>query len=108
MSRKRKNITLPAELILDARLLPNAKMVYAVLLTFPKDKPRGGSSAVRSASSVTAMHREIIEASGLSVHTVIKSLNRLDACGWLRRERNAGFPNRYFFRTPLDFDPHAG
>jgi CRP-like cAMP-binding protein len=104
MSRKRQNITLPADLILDVRIFANAKIVYAVLKTFPKNKDKADSlfnPTSAPAPSVTITHGAIIERSGLSRHTVVKSLNRLETAGWIVQERSLGSANRYFFTTPI-------
>ncbi len=104
MSRKRQNINLPADLILDVRIFANAKIVYAVLKTFPKNKDKADSllnSSFAPAPSVTETHGAIIERSGLSRHTVAKSLNRLETAGWIVQERSLGSANRYFFTTPI-------
>jgi CRP-like cAMP-binding protein len=104
MSRKRQNITLPADLILDVRIFANAKFVYAVLETFPKNKDKADSlfqSTSAPAPSVTVTHGAIIERSGLSHHTVVKSLNRLEAAGWIFQERSLGSANTYFFTAPV-------
>lgn len=100
MSRQRKNITLPADLIFDRNLIPGARILYAVLLTFPGDKDSNGSSDFGSVPSVTATHREIADRSGFSINTVIKFLNLLEDAGWLGWDADPGFPNRYFFTTP--------
>ena len=105
MSRKRQNITLPADLILDVRIFANAKIVYAVLKTFPKNKDKADSlfnPTSAPAPSVTITHGAIIERSGLSRHTVVKSLNRLKTAGWIIQERSLGSANRYFFTTPIE------
>src|SRR4028119_1257982 len=104
MSRKRQNITLPADLILDVRISANAKIVYAVLKTFPANKVRSDSPSALSpvtdsAPSVVVTHGALIERSGLSHHTVVRSLNRLETAGWIIQERNPGSANRYYF-TP--------
>lgn len=104
MSRKRQNITLPADLILDVRIFANAKIVYAFLKTFPKNKDKADSlfnPTSAPAPSVTATHGAIIERSGLSRHTVVKSLNRLETAGWIVQERSLGSANRYYFTTPI-------
>jgi len=104
MSRKRQNITLPADLILDVRIFANAKIVYAVLETFPKSKDKADSlfnPTSAPAPSVTITHGAIIERSGLSRHTVVKSLTRLETAGWIIQERSLGSANRYFFTTPI-------
>lgn len=103
MSRKRQNITLPADLILDVRIFANAKIVYAVLEIFPKNKEKADSlfnPSSAPAPSVTATHGAIIERSGLSRHTIVKSLNRLEAAGWIFQERSLGSANTYFFTAP--------
>ena len=51
MSRKRQNITLPADLILDVRIFANAKIVYAVLKTFPKNKVKADSPSFLSSAA---------------------------------------------------------
>ena len=103
MSRKRQSITLPADLILDVRIFANAKIVYAILKTFPKNKVKADSSFNSSypAPSVTVTHGAIIERSGLSRHTVVKSLNRLETAGWIVQERSPGSANRYYFTAPV-------
>ena len=107
MSRKRQNITLPADLILDIRISANAKIVYAILKMFRQNivkvnLPPFPSSAVNDRlGSITITHGEIIERSGLSLHTVIKSLNRLETAGWIIQERSLGSANRYYFTTPI-------
>ena len=105
MSRSKQNITLPAALILDVRIFANAKIVYAVLETFPKTKVKVGSSSSQSSaaavSSVTVTHNAVVERSGLSRHTVIKSLNRLEKAGWIVREISLGSANRYYFTVPI-------
>ena len=103
MSRKRQNITLPADLILDVRIFANAKIVYAVLKTFPKNKDKADSlfnPTSAPAPSVTITHGAIIERSGLSRHTVAKSLNRLERTGWILQERSSGSANTYYFTAP--------
>jgi CRP-like cAMP-binding protein len=104
MSRKRQNITLPADLILDIRIFANAKIVYAVLKTFPKNKVKAdlesSLSFAATATSVTVTHAAIIERSGLSRHTVVKSLNRLETADWIVQERSLGSVNTYFFTAP--------
>ena len=105
MSRKRQNITLPADLILDVRIFANAKIVYALLKTFPKNKIKthlqSSLSFAASAPAVTVTHAAIIERSGLSRHTIVKSLNRLEAAGWIIQERSLGSANRYYFTVPV-------
>ena len=105
MSRKRQNIILPADLILDVSIFANAKIVYAVLKTFPKNKVKAVSLPstffAGTAPLVTVTHGAIIERSGLSRHTVVKSLNRLEAAGWIVQERSLGSANRYYFTAPL-------
>ena len=107
MSRKRQNITLPADLVLDVRIFANAKIVYAVLETFPKNKEKADSppflsSAANARSiSVAVTHGAIIEKSGLSRHTVVKSLNRLETAGWIIQERSLGAASKYYFTTPI-------
>ncbi len=71
---------MPADLILDVRIFANAKIVYALLKTFPTnivkvDLP-SSLSTTPIAISVTVTHSAIIERSGLSRHTIVKSLNR--------------------------------
>jgi hypothetical protein len=60
MSRKRQNITLPADLIIDARIFANAKIVYAVLKTFRKNNVKFDSpfspSLAAPVPSVTLTH----------------------------------------------------
>ncbi len=96
---------MPADLILDVRIFANAKIVYAVLETFPANKVKADSppspSSTSTATSVTVTHSAIIERSGLSHHTVVKSLNRLEAAGWIIRERSLGSANTYFFTAPV-------
>lgn len=99
MSRKRQSIALPTDLIFDDRISSNAKVVFAVLMTFPKDKVRAGSAV--AAPAVTVTHREVIEKSNLSQHTVVKSLARLKLTGWITQERIAGFANRYVLTLPV-------
>lgn len=105
MSRKRQNITLPADLILDVRFFANAKIVYALLKTFPTNKVKAdlpsSTSSTAQARSVTITHGALIERSGLSRHTVVKSLNRLETAGWIVQERSPGSANRYYFTTPI-------
>jgi CRP-like cAMP-binding protein len=105
MSRKRQNITLPADLILDVRIFANAKIVYAVLKTFPKNKVKADSpsslSFAASVPAVTITHSAIIERSGLSRHTVVKSLNKLETAGWIIQERSPGSANKYYFTAPV-------
>ena len=106
MSRKRQNITLPADLILDVRIFANAKIVYAILKTFPKNKVKADSPSYsyfrrQCTRSVTVTHGAIIERSGLSRHTVVKSLNRLETAGWIIQERSPGSANRYYFTAPV-------
>ncbi len=104
MSRKRQNITLPADLILDVHIFANAKIVYAVLKTFPKNKHKADSlfnASYAPATSVMVTHGAIIERSGLSRHTVVKSLNRLETAGWIFQERSLGSANTYFFTVPI-------
>ncbi len=98
MSRKRQNITLPLDLVLDAKFSSNAKVVYAVLKTFPKDKAQADSLAY---PGVTVTHREIIGRSHLSHHTVVKALTRLELAGWIIQERSLGSANRYYFTAPV-------
>ncbi len=105
MSRKRQNITLPADLILDIRIFANAKIVYAVLKTFPTnivkaDSPSSLSSAA-TATSVTVTHSAITQRSGLFRHTMVKSLNRLETAGGIFQERSFGSANTYFFTAPV-------
>ena len=104
MSRKRQNITLPADLILDVRISANAKIVYAVLKTFPANKVRSDSPSALSlvtdsAPSVAVTHGALIERSGLSHHTVVRSLNRLETASWIIQERNLGSASRYYFTS---------
>jgi len=105
MSRKRQNITLPADLILDVRIFANAKIVYAQLKTFPTNKVKADSpsspSSAAAATSVTVTHSAMIERSGLSRHTIVKSLNRLEAAGWIMQERSLGSANKYHFTSPV-------
>jgi len=105
MSRKRQNIILPADLILDVRIFANAKIVYAVLKTFPTNKVKADTpsspSSTATATSVTVTHSAIIERTGLSRHTIVKSINRLEAAGWIFQERSLGSANTYFFTAPF-------
>ena len=105
MSKKRQYITLPADLILDVRIFANAKIVYALLKTFPTNKVKADSpsspSSTATATSVTATHSAIIERSGLSRHTIVKSLNWLETTGWIIQERSLGSANTYFFKAPV-------
>ncbi len=93
--------------MLDVSIFANAKIVYAVLKTFPKNKVKADSPSFLSSAanaqsvSVTVTHGAIIERSGLSRHTVVKSLNRLETAGWIIQERRLGSANRYFFTTPV-------
>lgn len=96
MSRKRQIVPLPTDLILDGGISSNAKVVYAVLRTLPKDKVQAGSATV-----VTVTHREITGKSNLSHQTVVKSLARLELTGWIIQVRSAGAANRYVFTTPV-------
>ncbi len=89
---------LPLDLILDGKFSPSAKVVYAVLKTFPKDKVPAVSLA---SPGVTVTHREIIGRSNLSRHTVVKALTRLVLAGWIIKERSVGSTNRYVFTTPV-------
>ncbi len=95
---------MPADLVLDVRIFANAKIVYAVLETFPANKVKAGSPSSppshATATSVTVTHGAIIERSGLSHHTVVKSLNRLEVAGWIFQERSLGSANTYFFTAP--------
>lgn len=79
--------------MLDTKILSNAKVVYAVLESVPK-------VATRYGSAVFITHREISEKSGLSHHTVVKALTRLERAGWLAQARSAGSANTYIFTTP--------
>jgi len=105
MSRKRRNITLPADLILDVRIFANAKIVYALLKTFPANKVKvdlpSSPSSTAAATSVTVTHGAITQRSGLSRHTIVKSLNRLETAGWIIQERSLGSANTYFFMAPV-------
>ncbi len=97
---------MPADLILDVCIFANAKIVYALLKTFPTnivktDSPSSSPSSSATAASVTVTHGAITERSGLSRHTVVKSLNRLEAAGWIIRERSLGSANTYFFTAPV-------
>ncbi len=96
---------MPADLILDVRIFANAKIVYAVLKTFPTNKVKADSpsslSSTAAATSVTVTHGAIIERTGLSRHTIVKSLNRLEAAGWIFQERLLGSANTYFFTAPV-------
>ncbi len=95
---------MPADLVLDTGIFANAKIVYAVLETFPKNKDKADSLFYPSSApppSVTVTHGAIIERSGLSRHTVVKSLNRLEAAGWIIQERSLGSANRYYFTAPV-------
>ena len=92
-------------MILDASIFANAKIVYALLKTFPANKvtaylPSSHHFAA-AAKSVTVTHGAIIERSGLSRHTTVKSLNRLEAAGWIIQERSLGSANTYFFTAPV-------
>lgn len=96
---------MPADLIFDVRIFANAKIVYAVLETFPTNKVKADSTSSSPSSpadgtSVTVTHGAIVERTGLSHHTVVKSLNRLEAAGWIIRERSLGSANTYFFTAP--------
>jgi CRP-like cAMP-binding protein len=98
---------MPADLILDNRIFANAKIVYALLKTFPTNKvkadlPSSSLSTTAATTSVTVTHGTIIERSGLSHHTVVKSLNRLEAAGWFIQERSLGSANTYFFTAPVE------
>lgn len=107
MSRKRQNITLPADLILDIRISANAKIVYAILKTLPKNKVETDSPSFPTAAAnagavpVTVTHGATIERCGLSRHTVVKSLNRLETAGWIIKERSLGSANRYYLTAPI-------
>lgn len=72
MSRRRQHITLPADLILDVRIFANAKIVCAMLKTFPTNKVKAYSpsspSSTAGATLVKVTHGAIIERSGLSRH----------------------------------------
>jgi CRP-like cAMP-binding protein len=97
---------LPADLILDVRIFANAKIVYALLKTFPTnnvktDSPSSSPSSTAAATSVTVTHGAIIKRSDLSRHTIVKSLNRLEATGWIFQERSLGSANTYFFTAPV-------
>ena len=96
---------MPADLILDVRIFANAKIVYAVLKTFPTIKVKADSptspSSTATATSVTVTHGAITQRSGLSRHTIVKSLNRLEAAGWIFQERSLGSANTYFFTAPV-------
>ena len=94
MSRKKLIITLPLDLILDARISSNAKIVYAVLQSLMKGKPRLGQIA-----SVRATHRDLMEKSRLSLHTITKALNSLIEAGWISRVLYPGSANEYRFTT---------
>ena len=95
MSRKRLTINLSLDLILDAKISSNAKIVYAVLKNFVVGKPNSGRKL-----SVVVTRREIVEKSGLSLHTVTKSIGTLKRAGWICPEKIWGSANRYFFTTP--------
>ena len=94
MSRKKLIIILPLDLILDARISSNAKIVYAVLQSLMRGKPKPGQTP-----SVRVTHREIVDKSGLSLRTVLKSLSGLSDAGWISREPHAGFANEYRLTT---------
>ncbi len=87
-------MALPTDLILDGAISSNAKVVYAVLMTFPTDRVRAGSAVI-------VTHREVIEKSNLSHHTVVKCLARLELSGWIMQERTSGYANRYVFTSPV-------
>ncbi len=96
---------MPADLILDVRIFANAKIVYAVLKTFPTNKVKADSPSflffAASVPSVTITHSAIIERTGLSRHTIVKSINRLEAAGWIIQERSLGSANKYYFTAPV-------
>lgn len=96
---------MPADLILDVRIFANAKIVYALLKTFPANKVKADLPSshhfAAAATSVTVTHGSITQRSGLSRHTIVKSLNRLEAAGWIIRERSLGSANTYFFTAPV-------
>ncbi len=96
---------MPADLILDVRIFANAKIVYALLKTFPTnivkaDLPSSHHFAA-AATSVTVTHGAITQRSGLSQHTIAKSLNRLETAGWIIQERSLGSANKYYFTAPV-------
>ncbi len=95
MSRKRLTINLPLDLILDVEISSNAKIVYAVLKSFPVGKPKPGQKQF----GVIA-RRDIMEKSGLALHTVTKAIAALKHAGWIYSEKIQGSANRYFFTTP--------
>lgn len=96
MSRKRLLITLPLDLLLDVEISSNAKIVYAVLRSFLVGKHKPGHKLF-----VRVAKREIVEKSGLSLHTVTKSITILKRAGWIRAEKIWGAANRYFFTAPV-------
>lgn len=95
MSRKRLTIGLPLDLILDVEISSNAKIVYAVLKSFLIGKLKPGQKPF-----VVVARREIMDKSGLSLHTVTKSIAALTRAGWIRPEKIWGSANRYFFTSP--------
>ena len=96
MSRKRLLIVLPLELILDRTISSNAKIVYALLKSVLVGKPKPGQKLF-----VVVAKRNIMAKSGLSLHTVTKSIASLKRAGWVRPEKIQGAANRYFFTTPV-------
>ncbi len=96
---------MPADLILDVRIFANAKIVYALLKTFPTNKVKADLPSshhfAAAATSVTVTHGAITQRSGLSRHTIVKSLNRLETAGWIIQERSLGSANTYFFTAPV-------
>ena len=89
-------ITLPLDLILDARISSNSKIVYAVLQSLMKGNPKPDQIA-----SVRATHRDLMENSRLSLHTITKALNILIEAGWISRVLHPGLANEYRFITPV-------
>ena len=95
MSRKRTTINLPLELLLDTGISSNAKIVYIVMKSFLVGKPKPGQKIF-----VVVTRREMIDKSGLSLHTVTKSIAALKRAGWICPENIWGSANRYFFTSP--------
>ena len=104
---KKKNVTVPLPLIIDSNLSSSAKVVYVVLKSFPPTaagqpfaaRPQPFASKT-SESAVVAAHQEIARRSRLSANTIVKALRKLEAAGWIVRERRLGAANRYVFSEP--------